>query len=71
MDDGAEIIGMGVAALLIFIFYGACTLAGIWLGVSVVTSGVKAGTENCGTTYKIERYIQGDWFCPEEKKDGL
>lgn len=41
-------------------------LAGLWVTASVATSGVKVLTDNCGTTYKVEAVVGGDWFCPEE-----
>jgi hypothetical protein len=41
-------------------------LASFWVGASIVTSSVKALTDNCDTTYKVEVVVGGDWFCPEE-----
>lgn len=35
-----------------------------WVGFSLVTSGIKAVTGNCGTRYGIERVVAGNWFCP-------
>lgn len=37
-----------------------------WVIGSAVTSGVKAGTDNCGQTYVVEKVLAGDWFCPEK-----
>lgn len=38
----------------------------IWLGGSVLTSGIKAGTDSCGSTYGAEVVFSGDWFCPND-----
>lgn len=35
-----------------------------WVIASAVTSGVKAVSDDCGTEYKIESVVAGDWFCP-------
>jgi hypothetical protein len=49
-----------VAAVNLSLYAGS-----VWVVGSVVTSGVKAGTKNCGKTYKIERVLAGDWFCED------
>ena len=39
------------------------SLAPLWITGSLITSGVKASTNNCGKTYPIEVILSGDWFC--------
>ena len=64
-EDGftvVELVGVFMAVLIlslnVMIFWG--------LG-SLVTSGIKAAKGECAVTYGIEKVVQGDWFCPEEK----
>jgi hypothetical protein len=60
----------GLAAVLIALFILLANIGLLLVGLSVMTSGVKAVSGNCGTTYGIESYaVGGDWFCPKEVKD--
>ena len=43
--------------------------SGSWFIVSLATSAIKAETKNCDKTYKIERFVSGDWFCEEKPKE--
>ena len=40
----------------------------VWIVGSLITSGVKAVSDKCGTTYSVEGVvgITGNWFCPTE-----
>jgi hypothetical protein len=38
-------------------------LVGLWLVLSLGTSVIKTATHQCGTRYKIESVVSGDWFC--------
>lgn len=42
------------------------TILSIHLGGSLITSGIKASTQQCGTELGAEAVFNGDWFCPEE-----
>lgn len=42
------------------------TILIIYLGGSLITSGIKASTQQCGTELGAEAVFNGDWFCPEE-----
>ena len=60
--------GFTILELLVFLVLPliiAFTLFQFWLLGSVITSGVKAFTDNCGKTYAIERVVRGNWFCPD------
>ena len=58
----------GVGALLgLVVLFVVIAFAPMWITLSLITSGVKAVTDDCGTTYKVEKVLGGDWFCPEEK----
>lgn len=35
-----------------------------WVTGSVVTSAVKALSDDCGTRYSVEKVVAGNWFCP-------
>lgn len=39
-----------------------------YVGGSVITSGVKAISNDCGNEYPVEVVFGGNWFCPSEKK---
>jgi len=45
-------------------FYGAIA----WGVVSLATSGVKAVSKSCGTTYTIDKIVAGNLFCPTVEK---
>jgi hypothetical protein len=47
-----------IAVVLVF--------AKFWLIGSLFTSGIKAISDKCNTTYAIERVVDGHWFCPVE-----
>ena len=49
------------------VFVIAANVALLWAASSAVTSGIKAGTDNCGQTYVAEKVLQGNWFCPEKE----
>jgi len=38
----------------------------VWVGGSLIISGVKAFSDDCGTKYGIETVVAGDWFCSEQ-----
>lgn len=37
--------------------------AAAYLGGSIVTSLAKYSDGDCGTTYVVERVVNGNWFC--------
>lgn len=41
-------------------------LAVLWVLGSVVTSGVKGLSNDCGKRYPVEAVLAGNWFCPED-----
>lgn len=41
----------------------------IWCVVSLVVSGVKAVSNDCGTKYGIETVVSGDWLCPAKPSE--
>ena len=41
-------------------------LAVVWFVLSLITSGLKAATHNCGQTWGIEVVVPGNWFCPQK-----
>jgi hypothetical protein len=55
-------------------FFGLCLFAlavavviiKIWVVASLITSGLKASTNNCNETYVIESFANGTWFCPSK-----
>lgn len=53
----------------VFVLNLALLLGTVWLGGSVITSGVKAVAENCDSRYPVEAVFSGDWFCPEQKNE--
>ena len=64
-----SIFGIGLAATGGLIGIVLLSLAPTWLMLSVLTSAAKSVTTSCGTTWKIEPYIQGDWFCPKTEEE--
>lgn len=62
---GGILGGMGAAFFVWCAFILCVGLCALWVLASAVTSGVKAGTENCGQTYVVENVLSGDWFCPK------
>lgn len=60
--------GFGVAAILLFVINLCFVLVVAWVCGSALTSGIKAGTSNCGQTYSVESVFSGDWFCPKKEK---
>lgn len=50
-------IVMGVTYVLILGLLG-------YISGSLVTSGIKALSHSCGTAYRIEKLVDGEWFCP-------
>lgn len=59
----------GWAMVIGYLISAAISLAVLWGVASVVTSGIKVATKECGTEYRIEYVasISGDWFCPVTK----
>ena len=57
---------VGVMLFMIIVWLGLGAFS-LWVGGSLITSGVKAVTEDCGKTYGIEKFVSGDWFCPEDE----
>lgn len=53
----------GLIALVIGLF-----VLKIWLITSLITSTVKTTKHECGQTYGIERFANGNWFCSTVKK---
>lgn len=51
--------------LIIFVLIG--NFIAFWLIGSAVTSGVKSISDDCGKTYRVEKVLAGNWFCPEEE----
>lgn len=61
---GAPPVAMfGFGVMVLWIVGFAFWLAIAWAAASAITSGVKAWKDQCGTTYKIEKIVGGDWFC--------
>lgn len=59
----------GITAFFGFLFLSiALALLPYYIGGSIIVSGVKAVSDNCGTRYPIESFgLAGDWFCPSKK----
>lgn len=63
--------GCGCLTLLFsFTLWATGVVIPAWVVGSLVTSGIKAATDNCGQVYVVETIISGDWFCPEVKNEG-
>lgn len=60
------LLGFGAGFFMWGLFCLFVGIAGLWVAGSVITSGVKAGTDNCGQTYVVEHVLAGDWFCQEK-----
>jgi hypothetical protein len=56
-----------VALIVVVGFVFSIAVAKVWVAGSLITSTVKAASEKCGTTYVVEGFVRGDWFCPEKK----
>lgn len=64
--------GLTLIELIIIVFFIVVVVSLpviIYVGGSLVTSGVKAATDNCGETYGAESMFDGDWFCPVQDQD--
>jgi len=64
----------GFSILIGFWIVGVCLSLGttFWVVPSIVTSGIKAVSEKCGTAYPVEVIWNGNLFCgdpivPEDK----
>ena len=64
-----SVAGIVLAVVVTIAGVLAVGLFPIWLTVSLGTSAVKAAVDDCGTTWKIELIVGGDWFCPEEESN--
>lgn len=58
-----KVSGLGVGFVATALVTIALNLGIAWGAVSLVTSVVKAATDNCGKTYVIEKAFAGNWFC--------
>jgi len=56
---------MGFQAFIILVIL----FINFWVIPSVITSGVKAISNDCGKRYPVEKVWGGDWFCAEEKNE--
>lgn len=54
---------------LAFIIPLLVVIAEGWVVGSLVASGVKTISKDCGKVYGIEKLVSADWFCPEEEKN--
>lgn len=61
-----------IGGLIGLVFFGgwimfciALLVLKVWLIASLVTSGVKAASGDCGKAYGIEGIVKGNWFCPD------
>jgi hypothetical protein len=57
--------GTAIIGIVMIAFYIVIAFAPVWVVGSVLTSGIKAGTKQCGQTYPIEKVLGGNWFCPK------
>ena len=57
-------VGVTVAILL----YVGIFIIPLWLGGSLITSTVKAATGSCGQFYNVEKFVDGEWFCPSPSR---
>jgi len=53
-----------IATIAFYTFMG-------WGVLSLVTSGIKAATGDCGKKYKIEVVLSGDWFCVADNNNNF
>lgn len=58
------IVATGFLAVIAVCVAIAC--APTWVVASAITSGIKAVSDDCGKTYKVEVVLGGDWFCEVE-----
>jgi len=56
-------LGFQVLLVVIILFIN------FWVIPSIVTSGVKAISDDCGKRYPVEVVWGGDWFCAEKKNE--
>ena len=60
-------IRTGFAIMLLMVILGI--FINLWVIPSAITSGVKALSNKCGSTYVVEKVWSGNWFCPEMTKN--
>lgn len=61
-----QLAGLGiVAGIFVVVLSFAITFGQIWVIGSLIVSGVKPLADDCGKTYKIERVLDGTWFCED------
>jgi len=48
---------------VVFVVHVFGTIGLVWLGGSLLASGIKAATNNCGSRYPIEEVLDGNLFC--------
>lgn len=41
--------------------------ASIWCAGSLITSGIKSVSNDCGKEYKADIIFDGNWFCPSKR----
>ena len=61
----STVMSVGVIWAIICVIF---MVIAVWVGGSVLVSGVKSVKNQCGQTYPMESVFSGDWFCAEEKK---
>ena len=62
--------GLSVAILvMIFSFLILMPIGYCYFMGSLITSGTKVLSEECGETYQVEVIFDGDIFCPERSDD--
>lgn len=57
-----------IYSLVAILFYVTIYAGITWVSVSLIVSGAKAGFHSCDETYKIERYLEANWFCPDKSE---
>ena len=65
-DVAVAVAGIGTVIGLFAFALGVIVLK-IWLLFSLATSTIKVVKDDCGQTYRIERFASGNWFCPSSK----
>lgn len=64
-NNGGLFAGMFGAFGVSMVFVILVNVLIAWVIASAATSGIKALTDNCGTEYRVEAVVSGDWFCPD------
>ena len=65
-----KLILLCIPVFLGILFVTVALTVKVWLVGSLLTSSVKAMSDDCGKTYGVELVpvIQGNWFCTEKAR---